>query len=329
VGAEGRVPGLATEKREVAKDMGFLSWLRGKLFRPKSGHADLLLSATFVPAKPIDRWLGLVAIAAGVITWLIPHSAVSVLIGGLLVYALLWHPAWNLWWVERRLWRRVLGQILLVVALALLVRYSWPVQEEAVGHTMQTTAAVEDLAYLDVSIVPLKRIPNQGPAVIYLPTDFDVSNVLHQELPDSYRHPWQSEPIAVRLALRNVGARSWLQYRIHLIARFTMIRGFPLQASDWGKIPHVDDSILLTNCQAGGTFCGAPLGPASLETNTLVVNLSGANAAIIVPQSASVQFAPDAAPTTIPIVVGGINVIKDGRTAFLNPNREGQAKFIR
>ena len=52
--------------------------------------------------KPIDRWLGLMSAAIGVILFLIPKTpSIIVVVCLVLIFLLLIHPVWNLWWVEK------------------------------------------------------------------------------------------------------------------------------------------------------------------------------------------------------------------------------------
>lgn len=76
--------------------------------------------------KPIDRWLGLGGIAAGIAFYLLPKTPLVVVSSLILLFALLIHPIWNFWWIESKVWRKLLATLLFVLALILLGQISWP-----------------------------------------------------------------------------------------------------------------------------------------------------------------------------------------------------------
>jgi hypothetical protein len=78
--------------------------------------------------KPIDRWLTYGAIAMGIVLYLAPKSPFVIISCLFLIFILLVHPAWNFWWLERALWRKLLALSVLVACLAGLAVVSWPPQ---------------------------------------------------------------------------------------------------------------------------------------------------------------------------------------------------------
>ena len=85
--------------------------------------------------KPIDRWLGLLSAAIGVILFLIPKTPSIVVLCLVLIFLLLIHPVWNLWWVEKRLIRRLSALLILLILLGWLGRKSWPTHQPAETKT--------------------------------------------------------------------------------------------------------------------------------------------------------------------------------------------------
>ena len=69
-----------------------------------------------VRKKPIDRWLALTGIAIGVAVFLLPKNEYTVVLGCILFFAVLAHPVWHFWWVERGIFRRGCAIAVLLVA---------------------------------------------------------------------------------------------------------------------------------------------------------------------------------------------------------------------
>ncbi|MGA3282786.1 MAG: hypothetical protein ABSD50_17640 [Smithella sp.] len=82
--------------------------------------------------KPIDLWLCLVGIVAGIIMWLIPKTALSITISLITIFFLLWHPVWKFWGIEKRLWRRIFAEVLLAILVFGLGYFVWPVKQEQI-----------------------------------------------------------------------------------------------------------------------------------------------------------------------------------------------------
>jgi hypothetical protein len=79
--------------------------------------------------KPIDVWLAIGATVVGMICFLVAKSPPVIVALLALMFALLFHPVWNFWWVEKRLWRRLGACTVLLVALGLIGWESWPMPE--------------------------------------------------------------------------------------------------------------------------------------------------------------------------------------------------------
>jgi hypothetical protein len=78
--------------------------------------------------KPLDRWLGIGGIVVGVILYLLPEKAPTiVVVCTALIFVLLLHPAWNFWWIEDATWRRFTAVVLLAVSVVCLAMFVWPI----------------------------------------------------------------------------------------------------------------------------------------------------------------------------------------------------------
>lgn len=76
--------------------------------------------------KPIDRWLALAGVAVGLILFLVPRSSVSVSVCAAMLFALLLHPIWNMWWIEAALSRRLFALGLWSLCCAFVGFVAWP-----------------------------------------------------------------------------------------------------------------------------------------------------------------------------------------------------------
>jgi hypothetical protein len=124
---------------EAATDMGVV-----RTMGPLAGSGPSQSSRAPVPqndlqpsiasdahSKPLDLWLFLGGVAAGIILYLLPKTQPLVIILLVLCFALLLHPLWNFWWIERHSWRRFASIIILVFALIFVGLASWPSGESA------------------------------------------------------------------------------------------------------------------------------------------------------------------------------------------------------
>jgi diguanylate cyclase (GGDEF)-like protein len=76
--------------------------------------------------KPLDRWLGLFALAVGVALYLLPKTELVIIGCCLLIWGSLIHPFINFWWVEDRRLRQFLAAMILTVGAVLLGLYIKP-----------------------------------------------------------------------------------------------------------------------------------------------------------------------------------------------------------
>jgi hypothetical protein len=79
--------------------------------------------------KPRDLWLALSSIVIGILLYLIPKTGLVIVLCLLAIFALLIHPAWHFWWIEKRLWRRIALLSLLAISLVFLGGSIWPSHE--------------------------------------------------------------------------------------------------------------------------------------------------------------------------------------------------------
>jgi hypothetical protein len=86
--------------------------------------------------KPIDRWLAVGGIAAGILLFLAPKTPPVIISLLIIVFALLIHPIWHFWWIEAELWRKLASTILFVLALGWFGRISWPPESTGFWQTI-------------------------------------------------------------------------------------------------------------------------------------------------------------------------------------------------
>jgi hypothetical protein len=58
--------------------------------------------------------------------WLIPKTPPIIVLALGVIFGLLLHPAWNFWWIEKSIYRRVSAISILAVGLCLIGYYVWP-----------------------------------------------------------------------------------------------------------------------------------------------------------------------------------------------------------
>src|SRR5205814_967910 len=79
--------------------------------------------------KPRDLWLALGSIVIGILLFLLPKTGLVIVLCLLAIFALLIHPAWHFWWIEKQLWRRIAVLSLLAIGLVFLGGSIWPSHE--------------------------------------------------------------------------------------------------------------------------------------------------------------------------------------------------------
>jgi hypothetical protein len=94
--------------------------------RSYGDNKNLRLQPRLKPKKPVDTWLGLFGVAAGIVFFLVPKHPVVIIVSVVLIFLLLFHPLWNFWWIERSTLRRMVALIVLVALLAVLGAWTWP-----------------------------------------------------------------------------------------------------------------------------------------------------------------------------------------------------------
>lgn len=77
-------------------------------------------------SKPIDRWLGLGGIVAGIAFFLVPKTPGVVVVCVIGIFLLLLHPLLRFWWIEDTQARKLAAVGTWVVACVLLAYFSWP-----------------------------------------------------------------------------------------------------------------------------------------------------------------------------------------------------------
>jgi predicted secreted protein len=117
--------------------------------------------------KPVDRWLGLVGIAVGIIFGFLPKTPLVVVFWLVVTFALLVHPIWNFWWVERAAYRRVAALIVLTVILTGIGWTTWPpAAQEAVKQPAAESPTI--LVRYSQGELPLPVPPRSSSLVLQL-----------------------------------------------------------------------------------------------------------------------------------------------------------------
>lgn len=76
--------------------------------------------------KPVDRWLAFVGVAVSVALFLVPKTPAVIVSLLVIIFALLCHPIWNFWWVEKALLRRMSAILALGFGLVCFGWWIWP-----------------------------------------------------------------------------------------------------------------------------------------------------------------------------------------------------------
>ena len=91
--------------------------------------------------KPIDRWLALLGIAMTIAFFLVPKNPLIVVLSLIAIFALLFHPIWNFWWVERSLFRRALALTVVAALLFVFGVFVWPAKVNTAPSEGQSISA--------------------------------------------------------------------------------------------------------------------------------------------------------------------------------------------
>lgn len=76
--------------------------------------------------KPIDRWLGLFALAVGAALYLLPKTEPAITGCCILIWGSLVYPFMRFWWIEDRKWRQCTAATILTVGVVFLGLYIKP-----------------------------------------------------------------------------------------------------------------------------------------------------------------------------------------------------------
>jgi hypothetical protein len=76
--------------------------------------------------KPVDRWLGLLAAAVGVLLYLLPKTQPVIMACCVAIWGFLIHPVIRFWWIEDKTWRQVLALLCLTIAVVFLGLWTKP-----------------------------------------------------------------------------------------------------------------------------------------------------------------------------------------------------------
>src|ERR1041385_4207258 len=92
------------------------------------GDDDILDLPELSPKKPkpVDIWLGIGSIVMTILLFLFGKTPAIVLVLAVLIFALLIHPIWNFWWIEKYRGRQIFFSVLLAIGCFLIGYAAWP-----------------------------------------------------------------------------------------------------------------------------------------------------------------------------------------------------------
>lgn len=122
-------------------------------------------SSSVPKKKPIDMWLYIVALAAGIVFYLLPKTPTVVIVCLFLLFFLLVHPIWNFWWIEELLLRRILAIIIFLFVLGCLGYFSWPRQAKSESSNLGPDSIFIECAHASLP----KRPPPDGKIWLFSP----------------------------------------------------------------------------------------------------------------------------------------------------------------
>jgi hypothetical protein len=151
--------------------------------------------SALLTTKPIDRWLQLASMAVGLVFWLLPKTPLVIVSCLLLIFLLLLHPLWNLWWIENYKPRQVFVMILLA-AICITIGYKvWPEPQRINEPTLTETRlgniekVIKGIGETYTREALLKKYP-----MGYVVFDLEYTNSVFpydQKLPDGFELDWK------------------------------------------------------------------------------------------------------------------------------------------
>jgi hypothetical protein len=90
-----------------------------------------------MPKKPIDFWLFIASLVAGIILYVLPKTPLVIIVLLTSSFLVLIHPVWNFWWIEKAIWRRILALGVVALALSGIGYSSWPIPPQQIAETKQ------------------------------------------------------------------------------------------------------------------------------------------------------------------------------------------------
>jgi hypothetical protein len=134
-----------------------------------------------MPQKPVDLWFGIAGLVAGILLFVVPRTPLTIVLLLTLAFLLLIHPAWNFWWIEKALWRRVSALIILAIILAGVGYGSWPTPPIAVVATTPPASAPATSAPSSGGIQKPPEPSKHSPEPSKVPTDKKRPKIVQSE----------------------------------------------------------------------------------------------------------------------------------------------------
>lgn len=121
--------------------------------------------------KPIDLWLALAGTSIGIALFLLPEkSATGIVFWCVLFFALLCHPLWNFWWIERSTVRRVCGVLLLLAGTVGIAFKAWP-RPITVSPETISVGSSEWSVYQEITVTNHEEAPRFGITLVVNPSN--------------------------------------------------------------------------------------------------------------------------------------------------------------
>lgn len=108
--------------------LGWPPWSRARAGYLAANASAVVAQPSNGKNKPVDLWLMFAGWVLAIVVSMMQHTSWTLGIAGAIMFALLFHPVWNFWWVEDRPQRRAGALLLLACAIGAFCFASLPQQ---------------------------------------------------------------------------------------------------------------------------------------------------------------------------------------------------------
>lgn len=117
--------------------------------------------------KPVDRWLALLGVAAGLIVFLLVRTPPTIVFCVVAIFFILCHPVWTFPWIENRLSRRISALILVAAGLLVFAYQIWPPSRDRIINDLATMAGKNDWTGVTEKLREIEREISLHDVVLY------------------------------------------------------------------------------------------------------------------------------------------------------------------